>query len=171
MNALRRLSITWQLTLLFLFALGLMASGTIASVTQSFQVEMGAKRAQILAIDAAAKSIVEYYVSQAQSGAMSTPAAQKAALNAIGALRYNGQNYVFIYGYDGTVLAHHDKSLIGTNRFNAPDAAGKVYLPAMLQAAQAGQVFYQHYLLILCDYQFPCKPALYYELSQLKVHL
>lgn len=152
MNALRRLSITWQLTLLFLFALGLMASGTIASVTQSFQMEMGAKRAQILAIDEAAKSIVEYYVGQAQSGAMSTPAAQQAALNAISALRYNGQNYVFIYGYDGTVLAHHDKSLIGTNRLNTPDAAGKVYLPAMLQAAQAGQVFYQHY-------QFPRMPG------------
>ncbi|MDE2240159.1 MAG: cache domain-containing protein, partial [Rhodospirillales bacterium] len=145
MNALRRLSITWQLTLLFLLALGLIASCAIASVMQSFRLEMAAKQARVLAIDDAAKSIVEYYVAQAESGAITTAAAQREALNAIGALRYDGQNYVFVYTDDGTVLAHYNKSLIGTNRLTATDADGKAYLPAMLQAAQAGKVYFQHY--------------------------
>jgi methyl-accepting chemotaxis protein len=145
MQILRRLSITWQFTLLFLFALGLMATGTIASVTQSYKLEIHAKQGQILAIDNTARSIADHYVEEAQNGTLTTQAAQKAALTAISAIRYQGKNYIFVYNKDGVVLAHPNKAMIGTNQLNVPDAKGKIFLPAMLDAAEAGKTFFQHY--------------------------
>ncbi|WP_298222981.1 methyl-accepting chemotaxis protein [Acidocella sp.] len=145
MQILRRISITWQFTLLFLFALGLMASGTIIAVIQSYKLELHAKQEQILAIDYAARSIVEHYVAEAQRGAVTTQVAQKAALAAIGSIRYQGNDYVFVYNKAGVVLAHPNKKMIGTNQMNVPDAKGKIFQPAMFSAAEAGKTFFQHY--------------------------
>ncbi len=145
MSVLRRLSITWQFNLLFLFALGLMVAGTIFSTRQSYQLEIQAKQAQIQALDQAGLSIANYYAAQAQSGAMTEAAAQQAALAAIGSIRYQGGNYLFVYNSDGVVLAHPNKSMVGTNQMNVPDATGKVFLPAMFQAALDGRPFFQHY--------------------------
>ncbi|MBU6448020.1 MAG: HAMP domain-containing protein [Rhodospirillales bacterium] len=50
MNALRRLSITWQLTLLFLFAPALMGTGIIASLMQPVRLEMSTTEAPVLAV-------------------------------------------------------------------------------------------------------------------------
>ncbi len=152
MSVLRRLSITWQFNLLFLFALGLMVAGTIFSTNQSYQQEIQAKQAQIQALDDTGRSIAEYYVAQAQNGTMTTPAAQQAALAAMGAIRYEGKNYLFVYNDSGVVLAHANKSMVGTNQLNVPDATGKSFLPAMLDAAQAGKTFFQHY-------EFPRTPG------------
>jgi methyl-accepting chemotaxis protein len=144
---LSRPSITWQFMLLFLIALTLMGTGTSTALYLSYRMEMDAKQAQITAIDDAGTSIAEYYVAQAARGAISTADAQKAAKAAIGALRYDKTNYIFVYGYDGTVLIHPNKSWIGTNRMNSPDANGKHYVPAMIQHAIARQRFFQHYLV------------------------
>lgn len=142
-----RLSITWQFMLLFLIALTLMGSGTSTALYLSYRMEMDAKQAQITALDAAGTSIAEYYVTQAANGIMSTADAQKAAKTAIGALRYDKTNYIFVYSYNGTVLIHPNKTWIGTNRMNSADANGKHYVPAMIQHAIAGQRFYQSYVI------------------------
>ena len=118
MSFLRRLSITWQFNLLFLFALGLMVTGTLFSTRQSYRLEINAKKDQILGMDQAGHSIAEYYVAQAQSGAMTTAAAQQAALTAIGAVRYHGGNYIFVYNNDGVTIAHPNKSMLGVNEMN-----------------------------------------------------
>jgi methyl-accepting chemotaxis protein len=144
---LAHLSITWQFMLLFLIALTLMGTGTSTALYLSYRMEMDAKQAQITAIDASAASIAEYYVTQAGNGTMSTADAQKAAKTAIGALRYDKTNYIFVYSYNGTVLIHPNKSWIGTNRMNSADASGKHYVPAMIQHAIAGQPFFQSYLI------------------------
>ena len=144
MHVLRRLSITWQFTLLFLFALGLMLAGIIVSAGESYQLQIQAKKDQIQALDEAGRSIASYYMAQAQSGAMTMAAAQQAALAAIGSIRGQGGDYLFAYDNDGTVLTHPDKSLVGTNQLNRGDAKGKIFLPAMFDAAPAGKLFFQH---------------------------
>jgi methyl-accepting chemotaxis protein len=152
MSVLRRLSITWQFTLLFIFALGLMIAGTAVSTFRTYQLEIQAKEAQIQAMDETARSIAEYYVSLAQSGAMTTPDAQKAALAAISSIRYQGNNYIFIYSDDGITLAHPDKSKLGQNLINVPDAKGKLFLPPMMDAARAGKIDFE-------NYQYPRAPG------------
>lgn len=142
-----RLSITWQFMLLFLTALILMGSGTATALYLSYQMEMHAKQAQITALDDAGKSIAEYYVTQAARGTMTTAAAQAAASIAIGALRYDKTNYIFVYNSDGTVLIHPNKAWIGTNRMNSADSNGKHYVPEMIQSAVSGKRFFQHYFI------------------------
>ena len=152
MSFLRRLSITWQFNLLFLFALGLMLTGTLFSTSQAYRIEMGAKEAEIVAMDHAGLSIANYYVEQAETGKMTTQAAQQAALTALSAIRYQGKNYLFVYDGSGLVLAHPNKSMVGTNQLNVPDATGKIFLPAMFDAATAGRTFFQ-------SYEFPRVPG------------
>ncbi|MGE4482040.1 methyl-accepting chemotaxis protein [Acidocella sp.] len=145
MTFLRRLSITWQFTLLFFFALGLMVSGTIIATLQTYHLEIDAKEAQIQAVDESGRSIVDYYIAQAQSGALSVEEAQKAALAAISSIRYQDNNYIFVYDDKGVLLAHPDKAKIGTNQINVPDSRGKLFLPAMIEAAKSGDILFQHY--------------------------
>jgi methyl-accepting chemotaxis protein len=140
-----RLSITWQFMLLFLIALALMSTGTLTALYLSYRLEMNAKEAQISALDDAGYSLAEYYVAQAAKGAMSTEAAQAAAKTALGALRYDKTNYLFVYDDSGNVLVHPNKSWLGTNRMNAADTNGKKYVPEMIKNAVAGRPFFQHY--------------------------
>lgn len=141
------LSITWQFMLLFLIAIALMGTGTATALYLSYHMEMRAKQAQIAAIDEAGASIAEYYVAQAASGAMSTADAKATAKAAIGALRYEKTNYIFVYSDTGTVLVHPNKAWIGRNRMDSADSNGKHYVPAMIQNALAGRHFYQHYYM------------------------
>ena len=145
MRFLQRLSITAQFILLSLFAVLIMALGTGASLYQSYKLDVQTQKAGILAIDDAAKSIVEHYVSLAQTGKMSTPAAQQAALAAIGSLRYQNGNYIFVAKYDGTVLMLPQKKMIGQNFRALKDSHGKLFFGAMLDAAERGDIFFQHY--------------------------
>ncbi len=143
-----RLSITWQFMLLFLIALTLMGAGTSTALYLSYRMEMSSQtgpnhrprcrrrvHCRILRLPGR------------QRRHPNTADAQKAAKTAIGALRYDKTNYIFVYSYDGTVLIHPNKSWIGTNRMNSADASGKHYVPAMIQSAIAGQRFFQHYLI------------------------
>jgi hypothetical protein len=58
-----RLSITWQLTLLFLIAIALMSSGTATTLYLRNQVELNAKETQITAINDAGYTIADFSMS------------------------------------------------------------------------------------------------------------
>jgi len=141
-----RLSITWQFSLLFVFALGLMASGTTTALWQTYQLQIAAKQAQIAAIDDSARSLTEHYVAEAQSGALTQAQAQAEALAALGAIRYAGSGYIYVFRDDGTVLAHPKKSWIGTNQMNFRDPNGTLVNGALIGNAVAGRTVFQHYV-------------------------
>lgn len=122
-----------------------MALGTGMSLHQAYKLDIKAQESNILAIDSAAKSIVDHYVSMAQSGEMTQQAAQKAALAAVSSLRYDNGNYVFVLNEKGVVLAEIDPANVGKNFMDFQDSKGKVFIPAMLDAAMHGQIFFQHY--------------------------
>lgn len=153
MRFFRQTPISWQLALLSLLALFVMGFGTLASLREAYQLDMNGKEHVIMAIDEASLSLVNHYVALADSGKMTTDQAQSAALAAISAIRFgNDNNYVFVYTYDGTVIAHINKALIGTNRFNVPDSHGKNFIPPMIAAAKQGKWLFQ-------TYYFPINPG------------
>lgn len=145
MRYLHKLSITAQFILLSLFAILIMVLGTSASLYQSYKLDIQNQKSTILAIDSAAKAIVEHYVDLAKSGQMSLPAAQRAALESVGALRYQGDNYVFVIKYDGTALSLAQKSMIGMDFRSLHDSHGKLFMAPMIDAAEQGKVFFQNY--------------------------
>lgn len=152
MRFFQRLSISWQLTLLSLLALFVMGFGTLASLREAYKLDMHGKEHVIMAVDESALSIVNHYVALANSGAMTTAAAQKAAIADLSSIRFGHKNYVFVYTYDGIVVVHINKALIGTDRLNVPDSHGKNYIPAMIAAAEQGKWFFQ-------SYYFPRRPG------------
>ncbi len=142
---LNRISIAWQFTLLFIMAITLMLSGTALTLAQKYNLEMADKRAQITALAQAGQSVIEAYVAQAQSGAMSTAQAQAAAARAIAAIRYNGNGYLFVQTYQGIYVVHPNKAMLGKSGWNARDAAGHLITQPMLRAAMAGTPQFNEY--------------------------
>jgi methyl-accepting chemotaxis protein len=91
-------------------------------------------------------STTEFYVKAAQSGAMTVPQAQKAALAVLGADRFDNGNYYFVYSFTGVTLQHVIKSWIGTNRYRDKDPYGTVKNGPMIAAAAAGHpIFHAYY--------------------------
>ena len=153
-----RISITRQFMVLFAMAVMLMASGTGMALMHSYEMDFAAKKAQVRSLAESGQAIAEYYVAQAQSGALSTQAAQAQALAALSAMRYDQTNYFFVAQDDGTILADANKAWIGTNQMNFVDAEGTPVLQPLIQSAVAGTPQFN-------SYDFPKAPGLAPELK------
>ncbi|MDP2697513.1 methyl-accepting chemotaxis protein [Thalassospira sp.] len=71
-------------------------------------------------------SLVGHYHALEQAGAMSTDAAQDAAKKAVGALRYDRDNYFFVFDATPVVIIHDIKpELVGKNMSESVDGSGK----------------------------------------------
>jgi methyl-accepting chemotaxis protein len=148
-----RISITGQFMLLFLMALALMGAGTGIALKRSYDLELAAKQAQIRSLTETGRSIAEFYVAQAQDGAMTTAQAQKQALAALSAVRFEGQNYFFVIGDDGTVLALVNKAWVGTNKINFTDPNGVFLYRSLISSATSDNPPFT-------DYEFPKKTGM-----------
>jgi len=69
---------------------------------------------------------------------------QKKILKNLQNLKYGKNGYIFTYNYDGTVLTHVKKSLIGKNRINLQDKNGKFLTKEILKIAQNGGGFFYY---------------------------
>ncbi|MFH1805291.1 MAG: cache domain-containing protein [Pseudomonadota bacterium] len=71
-------------------------------------------------------SLVGHYHSLEQSGALSADEAQEAAKKAVGALRYDSDNYFFVFDATPVVIIHDIKpELVGKNMSESVDGSGK----------------------------------------------
>ena len=67
-------------------------------------------------------------------------------------MRYNGEEYLFVYDFDGTVVVlGNDPAVEGQNRFGLRDAKGKLLIQDMLATARGGGG--------TLDYWYPRKPG------------
>ena len=83
-------------------------------------------------------AIAKGYYERAQRGEMTEDEAKAAAATAIGAIRYDGENYVFIFDYDGNTVAHAKASLVGTNMLGMTDADGTKVIAGLIDVAKSG---------------------------------
>ncbi|WP_165838534.1 methyl-accepting chemotaxis protein [Pokkaliibacter plantistimulans] len=94
-----------------------------------------------------AASLIGYYADQARQGALSLAEAQQRAKEAIGAMRYADNNYVFILSEQGTFVMHPVlPTLNGQNLSTIKDASGNVFLPPLVrEVRQHGEASSQYY--------------------------
>ncbi|MDH2431788.1 methyl-accepting chemotaxis protein [Pokkaliibacter sp. MBI-7] len=94
-----------------------------------------------------ATSLIGYYASQAVQGNLTLPEAQQRARDALSAMRYGDNNYVFILSEQGTFVMHPLLPKLEGQRLSAvKDAKGTVFLPALVSTAQQqGEAFSQYY--------------------------
>ncbi|MCG8508916.1 MAG: cache domain-containing protein, partial [Rhodospirillales bacterium] len=105
------------------------------------------RQAKVQAIVEASQNIIKGYQEQVAKGEMTKETALTAARETIRNLRYDGDEYVFIFEPDGTNVLHPAKpSLEGTNMIGVQDPNGSYFMREMIDLAQSsgsGFVGYQ----------------------------
>ncbi|WP_394126082.1 methyl-accepting chemotaxis protein [Vibrio hepatarius] len=92
-----------------------------------------------------ALGVVKYYHQQSLNGALSEDVAQARALETITAMRFDGDNYIFVGDREGYQLSTGVLSLLGTNIMNLQDSNGQYFVQKLYQTAQSGGGFVDYY--------------------------
>jgi signal transduction histidine kinase/CheY-like chemotaxis protein len=137
-SALCRLSITRQFRLLGIFGVIMTVTGLALTLDRAQTLAYEAKRAEIQHEGEAGAAIVQHFVDLEKSGALSRQDAQKRALEAVGAIRFDGVNYVAILNFDGTSLWNANTTLIGHNIMDLKDSMGTPITAAQIGIGKSG---------------------------------
>jgi len=127
-------------TILGLFALGLIAN-TYLNIEQSRQHMRENYERGVVTIVESAKGVVAHYYQLYVSGQLTEKEAQTQALQAVSAMRFDGDNYIFIGDKQGVQLATGVSSLLGKNIMNLQDSTGSYFVQKLYRAASAGGGF------------------------------
>jgi methyl-accepting chemotaxis protein len=158
---LSRLSITRLFSLLGAIGILLTIVSVALNAQSTYVSALDSRKLSLKQLVNAGITIAEGYKKLSDDGTMTTAAAQKAALLALGAARFDHGNYFFVYTADGTVLQHAKKAWIGTNRYNDHDVHGVHETALMLQASLSGHPSYVRYYLARANTTTP-EPKLSY---------
>jgi len=132
------------LALVVLASLGLLGLAGFATWTIKGN-ELTAKIDMTKSADTIALSVAKEFDDRSSKGEMDVETAKTMAKNAIRAMRYGDDDYMFIYDDKGLNIVHGSKKdREGKNFIDTKDANGYAYLPDMIKLAKAGggHVFY-----------------------------
>ncbi len=133
-----RMSVARQFMLLALLGVILTVAGVGLTLKRSHDLAFEAKRIEIKNEAEEGASIVRYFVQREQSGAMTREEAQKRAIEALGAIRFEGLNYVAMLRYDGVSLVNANKDIVGKNIMDLKDPTGRPVVAAQIAVAKSG---------------------------------
>jgi methyl-accepting chemotaxis protein len=94
------------------------------------------REAKLRAAVEIAYSEVEHFGKLAESGAMTKEEAQRAAMEAVRPLRFEGGNYFFIYDRNVVLLMHPNPDLQGKSQAHLVDPNGKNYTVEFVRTAE-----------------------------------
>ncbi|NUU00066.1 methyl-accepting chemotaxis protein [Herbaspirillum robiniae] len=95
----------------------------------------------------AANGVVASYVADVAAGRLQKADAQKSALERIGAMRYDTDNYLFVFDSQPVVLLlPSNKGMVGKNVADRKDSAGKAYYSEMVKVGKAEKKGFVEYM-------------------------
>ncbi len=128
----------WKIALpavtVFVFTLVIAA----ISLSSLYSTMLDERLKKVEQITETAVSIAAGYHQKEVSGEMSREEAQEAAKAAIGAMRFEGNNYIFVYTNDSVTLVHPNADMIGKDLSDLTDANGVHIIDGLVAAAKAG---------------------------------
>ncbi len=117
-------------------------SDSRATLAEERQLLIDARKAAVKNVVETAKSAIAPIVADASAD---DEAAKERAKAVLRSLRFNDNNYVFVYGYDGkNLVLPHNRQLEGTAMLDKQDADGKYLVKDMISIAKNGGGFYQY---------------------------
>ena len=120
----------------------------ISSATDILEIEdviIQEKKTDLMMSVGFAKHIAEHCYLQFKNNNMSEDVAKNYALSIINSLHYGKDSYIFVYDYNGILLANYSRpDLIGQNRIDAVSIDNVYYVKEGINAARAGGGFYQY---------------------------
>ncbi len=131
--------------------LGLFASGMLANsyleITNTRNAIQSCYEGNVEHVVDIAKSILQHYHNRQLAGELTEAEAQRLAVEAISAIRYDGGNYVFMGDAAGIAISNGIKELVGTNILGMQDPTGLPLVRNLYEVASSGGGF--------VDYQWP----------------
>jgi signal transduction histidine kinase/AmiR/NasT family two-component response regulator len=109
------------------------------SLALSHDLAYAAKRAEIQHEGEEGASIVRHFVQLQQSGVLTREEAQRLALDALKAIRFDGANYVAVLRFDGFSLENPNRFMEGRNVLDLKDVFGRPISRAQLAVAMSGR--------------------------------
>ena len=137
--AIKTLSLRFRiLAIPALAALGLLAfAATTVFTVRAGQMEM--RRVQIHSVVEGAAKIADAYHAKVDKGEMAEAEAKAAALAAIGMIRFDGDNYLWVNDLNGILLMHPFRAKeVGKSMLEVKDSAGKFLYRDFVAAGRAG---------------------------------
>ncbi|MBU2899018.1 methyl-accepting chemotaxis protein [Vibrio hepatarius] len=131
-------------SILGLFAIGLLAN-TFLNIDKSRQHMRENYERGVSTLVEAATGVVKYNYQQYQTGKISESEAQTRTLKAISAMRFDGNNYIFVVSREGVQLASGVESLVGKNIRDLQDSEGRYFVQDLYGLAQKGGGFVDYY--------------------------
>ncbi|MFY2508800.1 methyl-accepting chemotaxis protein [Vibrio pectenicida] len=131
-------------SILGLFAIGLLAN-TFLNIDKSRQHMRENYERGVSTLVEAATGVVKHNYQQYQSGKISESEAKSSTLKAISAMRFDGNNYIFVVSREGVQLATGVESLIGKNIRDLQDSEGRYFVQDLYGLAQKGGGFVDYY--------------------------
>ena len=112
-----------------------------------------------------AHAIVADFHAKAERGELTTAEAQARAADALRAIRYAGNEYFFIHGYDAVTVMHPiNPAMEGTDQSGLKDAQGRSIVLELATLAQAGGGYFEY------DWKNPGDEALRPKLAYVEGH-
>ncbi|MGE5514980.1 MAG: methyl-accepting chemotaxis protein [Bacteroidota bacterium] len=132
-----RLPIGFRLWSIVVLSLIGFAAAFVSEMVSMSDDTYAARQTKVRNIIEAAHAITTYYAGEATRGALTAEAAQSAAKTAIAAIRYDGEEYVFVNDSQGITLVHPKPDLIGQNMGDLRDPTGKYFMRDILALAKS----------------------------------
>lgn len=128
----------WSIWLLFAIGLISIAVLNISSTNQHMRAnyERGVKQ-----IVEGAVGVVNYYHALSSNGTLSEEEAQKQALAAINAMRFDGGNYIFAGNKEGYQIATRFDEMMGTDILSLKDGNGRRFVEELYSVGKQGGGF------------------------------
>lgn len=143
---LQNVSISKKLLFLSLITLTGLASLTAMSLYEFRLTMIEDRQIKTRHIVESAYSIVLDYAKQAEEGKLTQEQAQEAAKNTLQAMRYDGQEYIFITDFNATILMHPAQpSLNGKNMGDTKDPNGVPLFQLISQTGKNGEGFVNYH--------------------------
>lgn len=143
----KRTSISTRVWLILgLFAAGMLANSYLETTNTRHAIQ-SCYESNVEHVVDVAKSILGHYHARQLSGELTEAEAQRLALEAISAIRYDNGNYIFMGDETGVAISNGIKELVGTNILGMQDPTGLPLVRNLYEVASQGGGF--------VDYQWP----------------
>ncbi|NKN32069.1 methyl-accepting chemotaxis protein [Marichromatium bheemlicum] len=147
MQFMRSLTIKHRLWILSALVLVGIASGVTLALYEMRSILLQEKFTQVQKLVETAQSVVEHYQQRTESGTLTRAAAERAALEALRTMRYDGDNYFWVRDRRGLMLMHPIKpELVGNDGRQQTDANGKRFVAELLEQVERDGRGSVHYL-------------------------
>ena len=150
----------YVLTLLFACGLAVLAG---VALQVDWEVLWNGRRAEVAALTETAITVIEANHARAASGAVTEAAAKAAALAQVGAMRFDGANYIFVLEGNGKTIQHADPKLIGVDRSNVADEHGFKYIANVMPRVRRDGVASVTYFFLRLGEQAPVEKLAVYR--------